>query len=218
MKVENIVIVILIVGAGSLVAYFAILNWHSHAMSTPPDNMPHYNSTNSTDLISFLDLFISTNSTFLKTGQAIGIDITLNNTSSKALIANQQNMWELKGLGLEPCDSEIPFGIAILEGNYENNNMTEAKELSFYPEGIYHCQALFFIKSYAFQPLSDMALFETDGSMTNHSYELTHHFSLYGYFVGKQFHSFQNGQYTIVGGDEWGHVVIRHFVVGNSTG
>src|SRR5579864_7186347 len=168
------------------------------------------NSTNSSDP-SFLDLSVSTNSTFLKTGQTIGIDITLNNTSSKTLTINHQNMWKLKGIGLHPCNSETPFGIAILEGNYVNDNMTEAKQLSLYSNGLYSCPSPFIITSYVFQPLSDNASIVAFESPNY--YKSTDHFSLRGYFVDRQFLLFHSGQYTIVGGDEWGHVVIRHFVV-----
>ncbi|MDE1843502.1 MAG: hypothetical protein KGH95_07635, partial [Thaumarchaeota archaeon] len=136
--------------------------------------------------------------------------------SSKVLIANHSDDWSLKGLGLKPCDSEMPFGIAILQGNYLQNNMTTSKLLSLYRNGPYYCQVIYYIKSYIFQPLTDTAMFE-DGSV-NYSFELVRHLSFYGYFVDDQFQKFPSGQYTIVGGDEWGHVVIRHFVVDNYDG
>jgi hypothetical protein len=217
LKIENIVIIVLLIGAGSLIAYFAVAHYLSSTYtSNPLQKISHYDSTNSTDSISLLDLSLSTNTTSLKTGEAIGIDVKLNNTSSKVSIANHLDSWPLKGLGLKPCDSEMPIGIAILQGNYLQNNMTESKPLSLYRNGIYHCQAIFYIKSYVFQPSTDIAIFE-DGSL-NHSYELIRHLSFYGYFVDDQFQQFSSGSYTVVGGDEWGHVVIQHFVVTNSTG
>lgn len=207
----------LLIGAGSLITYFVVLHYLSSVYtSIPLRKIPYYDSTNSTDSTSFLNLSLSANTTSLKIGQAIGIDVRLNNTSSKVLIANHSDNWSLKGLGLKPCDDEMPFGIAILQGNYLQNNMTTSKPLSLYQTGTYHCQAIFSIKSYAFQPLTDMAMFE-DGSINN-SYELIRHLSFYGYFVGDQFQQFSSGTYTVIGGDEWGHVVIRHFVVGNPTG
>ncbi len=203
-------------GAGSLITYFAVTHYlSSEYTSIPLRKIPYYDSTNSTVSTSFLNLSLSTNTTNLKIGEAIKIDVKLNNTSSKVLIVNHSDNWPLKGLGLKPCDYDMPFGIAILRGNYFQNNMTESKPLLLYQSGTYHCPAIFSIKSYVFQPITDMAMFE-DGTMNN-SYELIRHFSFYGYFVGDQFQQFSSGTYTIIGGDEWGHVVIRHFVVGNST-
>jgi len=217
LKIENIVIIVLLIGAGSLITYFVVLHYLSSVYtSIPLRKIPYYDSTNSTDSTSFLNLSLSANTTSLKIGQAIGIDVRLNNTSSKVLIANHSDNWSLKGLGLKPCDDEMPFGIAILQGNYLQNNMTTSKPLSLYQNGTYHCQAIFSIKSYAFQPLTDVAMFE-DGSINN-SYELIRHLSFYGYFVGDQFQQFSSGTYTVIGGDEWGHVTIRHFVVDNLTG
>ena len=210
------VLIVLLIGAGSLITYFAVAHYlSSEYTSIPLRKIPHYDSTNSTISTSFLNLSLSTNTTNLKIGQAIEIDVKLNNTSSKVLIVNHSDNWSLKGLGLKPCDDEMPFGIAILRGNYFQNNMTESRPLLLYQNGTYHCQAIFSIKSYAFQPITDMAMFE-DGTMNN-SYELIRHFSFYGYFVGDQFQQFSSGVYTVIGGDEWGHVVIRHFVVSNST-
>jgi hypothetical protein len=34
-----------------------------------------------------------------------------------------------------------------------------------------------------------------------------------GYYVGGSFKSFDPGVYTVVGGDEWGGIVLLHFVV-----
>ena len=107
----------LLIGAGSLITYFVVLHYLSSVYtSIPLRKIPYYDSTNSTDSISFLVLSISTNTTSLKIGQAIGIDVRLNNTSSKVLIANHSDNWYLKGLGLKPCDDEMPFGIANYKG------------------------------------------------------------------------------------------------------
>lgn len=86
-------------------------------------------------------------------------------------------MWKLKGIGLHPCDSETPFGIALLEGNYVSDNMTEAKRLPLYSNGPYGCSAQFIITSYVFQPLSNNASFVAFEA-PSYSYKLTHHFSL----------------------------------------
>jgi len=217
MKIKY-VIIILIVGVATTIAYFVISKWDLPIgeMEIPNQNMSSYDITHYTQSISFLNLNLSTNATYLKNGQTIGLDIQLNNTSNKTLIVNPQKNWSMYGLELEPCENDMPFGIAILQGNYLQNNMTVAKHLLLYPNGPYFCQAMYLVTSYIFQPLTDNALIKLEGQITHFS-EMKKHLSFRGYFVDNMTQPFPYGRYTIIGGDEWGDVVIRHFVVGNST-
>lgn len=216
MKIENVIVIILIIGSGTAIGYFAVSNWWSHIdVTTFIQKTPYYDSTNSTNDTDLAKLFLTTNSTFIKQGQTIEIDLKLVNTSNKTLIANYENNLIPNHFGLAPCDVEMPIGIKILYGNYDINNMTEGEHLLLY-HGVYHCQVEYNIKRYDFEPSSDKVLFETIGGINN-SFETSKHLSFTGYYDRDKFQTFASGVYTIIGSDEWKHVEIIHFRVTNST-
>src|SRR6185312_13417074 len=88
---------------------------------------------------SALKLNLSTNSTVVNQGHVIGIKVWLNNTSPSTFVANSQDGWQLKGLGLHPCARGFPFGVGLYEGNYSLVNITSARQLSIYQNGVYNC-------------------------------------------------------------------------------
>lgn len=177
-------------------------------------------TTNQTSL-SALKLYLSTNSTSIQSGQAIGIDVSLNNTSPQQLTLPVQDNWPINGLGSGGC-SFLPIGITILDGYYTEQNMTDKKSLSFYfqpPCGPFNV----FFKNFAFQSLSSKAIAECEST---DSYvfscpkmiEMRYNVAYSHVLENGDFQPFNSGVYTVVGGDEWGHVAIRHFTVTNSTG
>jgi hypothetical protein len=167
---------------------------------------------------SALKLSLVTNSTTIRSGQAIGIDISLNNTSSKPLTLSSQDNWPINGLGLGGC-SFLPVGIAIAHGYYTEHNMTDAKPLSLY--FLPPCPSALGIKSFTFQPMSDQITVEckpADFPAPCTPMVKVRANVAYGSFLENQhFLNFNTGVYTIIGGDEWGHIAIQHFVVTNST-
>jgi hypothetical protein len=79
------------------------------------------------------------------------------------------------------------------------------------------------ISSYVFQPLSDTAaVFQMSESTAVSTMEMNTEFepAPTGYWasnnVGATFTNFEPGVYTVVGGDEWGALVVLHFTVSNS--
>ncbi|MDE1766793.1 MAG: hypothetical protein KGI27_11060 [Thaumarchaeota archaeon] len=177
-------------------------------------------TTNQTSL-SALKLYLSTNSTSIQSGQAIGIDVSLNNTSPQQLTLPVQDNWPINGLGSGGC-SFLPIGITILDGYYTEQNMTDKKSLSFYfqpPCGPFNAS----FKSFAFQSLGSRAITECEST---DSYvfscpkmiEMRYNVAYSHVLENGNFQPFNSGVYTVVGGDEWGHVAIRHFTVTNSTG
>lgn len=166
---------------------------------------------------SALKLYLSTNSTVVNQGHTMLVKIWLNNTSSSTLVVNSQDKWPLKGLSLHPCDWGLPFGVGLFEGNYSLENITMSKQLSIYQHGVYNCPAMQYstVNTYVFQPLSSNALLVTpDGNFTS---GMTYGIYLDGFYVDNVLEQLKAGTYTIVGGDEWGDVVIRHFTVTNSS-
>ncbi|HKU32724.1 MAG TPA: hypothetical protein VJR22_02620 [Candidatus Nitrosotalea sp.] len=215
MKIENAIIVILIVGAGIMITYFVILNWWSNTHATTTvTQISHYDSTNSTSDTS-LDLVLVTNSSIIQQGHAIGIDVLLNNTSAGQLTMKSQKDWPVKGLTWRPCTG-MPFGIELFNGYYSQENVTQGKPLTIIPDRVIHCNVYRDDNrqgtTYVFQPLSDTAFLESTSG--NFSDEIHDNFWLPSF---NDDIIFEPGTYTIVAGDEWGHLVIQHFAVTNTT-
>ena len=179
------------------------------------------NLSASTSGSSSLRLYLSANSTSINSGQAIGIDISVNNTLSKPVIVYEQDNWAFSVMMLKPC-SHTPVGISILDGYYTQKNMTVLKQLPIYSQTVLCPATQNFVKSYEFQPLSSQArIFECvpDQQFScSGTVKMKYHVSFKGVWeTWNVFRSFSSGTYTIVGGDEWGHIVIQHFEVVNST-
>ncbi|MGI0058370.1 MAG: hypothetical protein ACREBJ_01270, partial [Nitrosotalea sp.] len=178
------------------------------------------NSNTQTEMLnstSPLKLYLSTSSQAIHPGQAIGITISVNNTLLKSITLSDENSWKLGDLSINPCMS-APYGIAIFNGFYSEQNMTGGKPLS-----IFNNDALcpFYNKTsqnYVFQPSSGHV---TGNDCTNAEcstgFDMGAQFSFSGVWNYGQIKPFSPGLYTVVGGDEWGHIAIEHFVVSNST-
>ncbi len=167
-----------------------------------------------------LTLNLSTSSQMIKPGQAIGITISVNNTLSKQVTVSDENSWKLNDLSADPCGSR-PYGVAILSGFYSEQNVTEGKPLPIFSNAV---SCPFFNKiaqSYTFQPSSGHVILNNCPSSTSpcsFRFDLGSQLSFSGIWSnGENQQPFSSGLYTIVGGDEWGHVAIEHFVVSNST-
>jgi hypothetical protein len=97
--------------------------------------------------------------------------------------------------------------------------MTLGNHLPFYQEDLpYLCQA-YFAYAYVFQPLSSQERDECGPDLLCPGLNvISDHISTDGFWEAKgHFHPYSSGTYTVVGGDEWGHFAIQHFVVTNST-
>lgn len=162
-------------------------------------------------------LDFTTNSSSIQSGHAIGISISLENTSPEPLTLAVQNHWQRNDLSLGSC-SNLPIGIAILKGYYTEQNMSEAGSLWLYPN--LPCPMPLGITGYTFQPMSNVATRECSPSFSCHdSIAIEGNLTIGGYLSGNgNVTPFESGTYTIVGGDEWGDVAIQHFTVTNSTG
>ena len=193
-----------------------------------PKNMPHIvipplNDTNPVKPIvtseiknsSPLQLYLSIDSEYENPAEPISIDIGLNNTGSVPLTLAKSDNWPRTDMGSGLC-SHLPFGVSILKGYYTEQNMSSAKSLVIY--GTVPCPAPTLIKSYTFEPSSSKATQECDTlfscpGMT----DMKAHLVIPDFMYNGQHHSFDVGNYTIVGGDEWGHIVIQHFTEAYAT-
>jgi len=156
-----------------------------------------------------LQLFLSIDSEYENPAEPISIDIGLNNTGSIPLTLAKSDNWPRNDMGSGLC-SHLPFGISILKGYYTEQNMSSAKSLVIYD--IVPCPAPTLVKSYTFEPSSSKATQECDTLFSCPGpTDMKAHLVIPDFMYNGQHHSFDVGNYTLVGGDEWGHVVIQHF-------
>ncbi len=166
-------------------------------------------TTNENQSHSPLQLFLSVDSEYENPAWPVTIDVGLNNTGSAQLTLEKSDNWPRADLQSGLC-SNLPFGISILKGYYTEQNMSSAHSLVIY--GLVPCPPPPIVKSYMFQPLSSMATQECDSLFSCHGLtDMRAHLAIPDFMDNGQHHSFDIGKYTIVGGDEWRHVVIQHF-------
>ena len=158
-----------------------------------------------------LALAMSINSTSIRPGQVMGVDISLANTSPDKLVVDPQHNWPLRKWSMGPCLFHMPFGMALMPGNYSVENMTEGQRLPLYPSGVYVCKTIGIV-DFVFEPSSSKATVETYNS-TKYPVTMQYHVAFNGFYDGKEFHPLDAGAYTVVGEDQWGHVVLHHFTV-----
>ncbi|HUI91067.1 MAG TPA: carboxypeptidase-like regulatory domain-containing protein [Chitinivibrionales bacterium] len=161
-----------------------------------------------------LSLTLTIGSVAYHSGDSISITIDEKNTLATENKANIANAWPIQGLTLQPCVFNEPFGIAILQGYYDAKSVSSGIPLILFPPGIYNCPADPVITNYDFQPSSDLnygiklAGFWTGNLTLINSFPCANPVE-----CNSTFNNFTPGIYTIVGGDEWGALVILHFTV-----
>ncbi|MGI0102377.1 MAG: hypothetical protein ACREA7_07265 [Nitrosotalea sp.] len=198
--------IIMAIGVAAIVTLGATISLSPHTF-----NLNHNYQSNSTDTqSSMLSLSVSVNSTEIKVGQGIAMDIALDNTSPNTLVLNPQHNWPLRKWSMGPCLFHLPFGMALLQGNYSIDNMTEGERLPLYPSGVYMCRTID-IDHFIFQPSSNKATIEIND--TNYPVTMQYNLAFNGFYQGQKFQPFTQGMYTVIGEDRWGHVSIHHFMV-----
>jgi len=174
-------------------------------------------TTSGTPSLSGLLLSVTVNSSTLAPGHGEALTVKDTNTLSTPLNMSRAANWPFTGLATGPCGAlNQPVGLAVVEGNYDLSNVSSATPLQLYAPGAYPCaMALAGIQSYLFQPTSDNATIyggcTPSGDCGNETVSAT--VSVRGYYPGASLTSFPAGVYTVVAGDEWGDIVVSHFVV-----
>lgn len=171
-----------------------------------------------------LKLELSINSTRLGQGQGLSINITEYNTLDKQNNVSTAKDWGNLSLSLGPCGSNLPVGASIFQGYYTPSNISSASALSLFAQNqIYACPVSLYVQYYLFQPTSDygcMYVLSGNGSSCFYLYSPGQLYPISGSLDVSSYwdqansqHDFSPGVYTVVGGDEWGQIVILHFVV-----
>ncbi len=165
-------------------------------------------------LASGLSFKLRTNTTTLRAGQGVSINIAMINTLSRDINVTAANRWPIMGLIDNACGTLFyPMGIGVAKGNYQLNNVSSATLLDMCesgpgagPGGPYP------VLYYLFKSGSSYA--NVSGYRTLLAINATVQIS--GYWVGstgQTKNNFDSGMYTVIAGDEWGDLVVLHFVV-----
>jgi hypothetical protein len=183
---------------------------------TTPITFDEYSST----IISSygLNLTLSLDSTTYYPGEQISITIEERNTLATDNNIHVSDGWSVQGLNLGPCDTIYPFGISILQGYYDAEGVVAITPLQLFdPNVVPPCAPILPAVFYDFQPWSDVAAIYTGYDSEPSSIDMIANVTPAGFWTGSppnaSFSNFSPGIYTVVGGDEWGALVILHFTV-----
>jgi hypothetical protein len=194
--------------------------------ATPP--ISTFTTNTSFKSVNGLMLSLSLNATTFQPSQEISVLIDEHNTLPTENNVTASYSWPLNGLslGLTCENSNYPVGVAIFQGYYTSSNISSTAPLQLYnPSITYHCPVMLPIGYYSFAPLSDTASVfcitaggfgggEPNPCLTD--FKVSSEITVTGYWTNDHeptFCNFTPGTYTVVGGDEWGALVVLHFVV-----
>ena len=167
-----------------------------------------------------LAIHLDLNATTILAGQTISINISEYNDLPTSINVTSSGDWRLSGLALDPCGTLFyPFGIAVFQGHYSSDNISNAKSLNLFPANFFCAKTIFSNEWFMFQPLSDYA----STSQSSSPIPIRSSISLNGTWtganskIGLNFSNFSPGTYTVAVGDEWGHLIIANFQLVNGT-
>jgi len=156
---------------------------------------------------------------------AVQLNITEYNDATSYNNVSASSDWPVSGLSLGPCGTlEFPFGIAVYQGHYTSQNISSATPLPIFTPNAngtaqsspVACPANPQVFSYDFAPQSDSATtgLTWAGESSSTTYRLSASFSITGYWnSSSDFAVFGKGTYTVVAGDEWGHISFQYFTM-----
>lgn len=217
-----LILLAIAIGAFFFGAYLVSLNFLT--ITHYPSSIPSFvSSSQTTDSNLGLKLVLSTNSTDIRQGQSILLNVTVYN-----MLPNSNNVsavtWA-NPLTIGPCPSNSPLGFKVFQGYYTSVNISSAVPLDLSEPGTYNCQTMLNVTSYVFDPLSNNATLVIayyNGTTSSYQccekwpvpdrvftdFELNHFWNDQNNEI-----SFGPGIYTILGGDEWGQTTLLHFIV-----
>jgi hypothetical protein len=181
-----------------------------------------YNSVSVSNPTLGTRLDLSVVSTSIKAGDDITITIGEHNTRSVENQIVTASNWKIRGLSLGPCNFDAPIGLAIMPGYYTKNSIVAGAHLALWHPGMYFCQADVEVNSYIFDPASSFATIVTyQGPNTTFKPQTENRVHYSGSWTegtkpfqeDASFQPFLRGMYTLVGGDEWGNLLVLNFIV-----
>ena len=219
MVIRRIVAAILITCLFVITGCTGLTHSSTQAISTNPNGV----NSASSNSISGLSLSLFLDEITYQPGQTVTIVLDETNTLSKTNNVHTADEWALVGLSVSPCGTlNYPFGVAVFQGYYTSGDISSVTPLKLYNTDVeYHCPMILSqINTYAFHPSSDTAAVS---QMSNTSPVITEKMNAEiqptGYWTGSPTETLTNfapGVYTVVGGDEWGALVVLHFTISPS--
>lgn len=169
-----------------------------------------------------LQLILNLGNVTIHSGQNETINFQLYNAFDTMNTVNVERNYPIfasaNQISAGPC-SDIPYGIAVLSGNYSVDSLRSATPLQIFEPGVYFCPAEFMVSQYQFYPHSSRAkLYSNEsGFLQGVSADFNESVNLSGYWNGNYkahtFETFSPGIYTVVAADGWGQVLALHFLV-----
>ena len=156
----------------------------------------------------------SVNATGISQNQTLRVDVSVKNGIDFSNRVPLSGDWKVQNLSMGPCASyyAYPYGIAVYQGRYALDNLSSATQVDIYYPGVIFCPT--------------NVLTGTDTFVFNPQQNMSSYVDLRGYWTTGEtpqpgggstqgvLHPFLPGVYTVVAGDEWGHVKVLYFQVG----
>lgn len=162
-----------------------------------------------------LNLGLFLNSLVIGAGNGVSVQIDEKNPTDRGILVSTANDWAVPGLTLGQCGTlNDPFGVGIFPGYYTSENVSAASALTLYPPGTDNCPGILSgITGYSFEGMGNVAGIMQGQDSTPVLFEhMDVNVTASGYWTST-FHLFSPGYYTVVGGDEWGTLIILHFLL-----
>lgn len=155
-----------------------------------------------------VSLGASLNSTAVLENQTVKVSLSDTNSLPFPNEASGSSSWTALNITAGPCGGTYPMGVAVYQGRYTLANISSANSMQIYAPGVYSCPA-FAGAAAELDPLQTVTKYvELDGYWTA---GFTNHTDGNGQGI---LHPFIPGLYTVIVGDEWGHLGILYFQVG----
>lgn len=162
-------------------------------------------------------LNLSLNTTQASAGKGVNFEVWLNNTSDQIVNVTSLNSW-LTGWPVSRfCPGFPPANVGVVPGYYSADNVSLSQVLPVYPVSGSDCPELAAgttARYILFQPFRSVALIVFSNSSEAYQTDLRFSYSSSGSYGSGRLSSFSSVM-TVVAADEWGDIVVAHFLVGN---
>ena len=182
--------------------------------STPTQLITTTPTTKPAQLPNGLKLRVSVNTTNLNSGEALQISLSEYNTLATTNDVSSEKNWGVDGLTLGACPNVYvqPFGVAVFQGRYTAQNISQATSLDIFAP--VDCPMYIrLITGYIFLPDSINAAVMPVCYLTPAT-PMSANITVNGIYTrGNQLNPLIPGVYTIVAGDEWGNLEFLYIKV-----
>ncbi|MFI5421795.1 MAG: hypothetical protein ACHQ1H_12570, partial [Nitrososphaerales archaeon] len=173
-----------------------------------------------------LEMFL--NSTKIVSGQTLSVNISEYNALNTYNNVSAATNWPAQTASIALCNSGYPLRMGVVRGYYSSTNISSVQPTQIGhvidPNIVYACPIFLAPSFYNFQPQSDNASWCVVSERGACYSPLSHVNSFNSSWVGEnsaegipaRSENLSPGSYTVVGGDEWGQMVLLHFLVYSS--